>query len=79
MRITPLAVYLSEVKDLYALYEAVKGETNLTHKSGIVVATNYLYIFAIHHLLYNANDAEGAVSETRKIAEVAISEMDMDF
>mmetsp|Transcript_13448 Transcript_13448/g.22891 ORF Transcript_13448/g.22891 Transcript_13448/m.22891 type:complete len:97 (+) Transcript_13448:471-761(+) len=61
MRCTPLAVYLSRVKDVDLVREQVKIDVEFTHPSPIVTSAIALYSYAIILLL--GTDSRGAQAQ----------------
>lgn len=53
MRITPLAVWASEVPDLDLYYKLIKAHTELTHSNPVVIDSCFVYCQTISYLINN--------------------------
>jgi ADP-ribosylglycohydrolase len=67
MRLTPLCLFTSNLTDPSELYAAIKLQSMLTHQHEEVLASCYLYAFALQKLI-NGEDAAKVYPLTKKEA-----------
>ena len=60
MRATPMAVFISKLKDVEPMMKAVKADVEFTHCNKIVTEAIFLYCYTIALLIQNHDDDDRA-------------------